>query len=81
MSLLMVVAIVAMFIGIGIRLFGWRVYLEHHVFRYHEAPPPGWMWTPADDPFVERWRRTLVVGTLLALGGAVSLLILALTGF
>ena len=81
MSLIAVVAIVAMFIGIGIRLFGWRTYLEHHVFRYHEAPPRGWLWTTAEDPFVERWRRFMVLGTILALGGSVSLFILAFAGF
>jgi hypothetical protein len=80
-SLIAVVAIVLMFIGIGIRLFAWRTYLEHHVFRYHEAPPAGWLWTRDEDPFVERWRLTLVIGTVLALGGAIALLVLALTGY
>ena len=81
MSPIAVLAIVVMFIGIGIRLFAWKPYLEMYVHRYHEAPPRGWLWTRDDDPFVERWRRFLVVGSIFAIGGSVGLFILAISGF
>ena len=69
-----------MFLGIGIRLFRWRAYLEAHIRRYGEAPPRGWLWTPVDDPEVERARRIMVGGSILAIAGSVGLLILAITG-
>ena len=75
------VVIVLMFAGIGIRLFAWRPYLDRHAKRYSAAPPRGWLWTPVDDPEVERWRRIMVVGSILAIVGSVSLFALAISGF
>ena len=69
-----------MFTGIGIRLFVWRPYLQRHARRYNDAPPRGWLWTPVDDPDVERFRRIMVVGSILAIGGSLGLFILAITG-
>jgi hypothetical protein len=72
--------IALLFTGIGIRLFAWRPYLNRHAQRYNEAPPRGWLWTPVDDPEVERFRKYMVIGSVLAIGGALALLYLALTG-
>ena len=66
--------------GIGIRLLAWRPYLNRHAQRYDDAPPRGWLWTPVDDPEVERFRRYMVIGSVLAIGGSLALLYLALTG-
>lgn len=81
MSPLALLLIALLFIGIGIRLFGWRPYLERHARRYRDAPPRGWLWTPVDDPEVERWRRIMVVGSILAIGGSLGLFALAIAGF
>lgn len=81
MSPLAVLAIVLLFIGIGIRLFGWRPYLQRHARRYQDAPPRGWLWTSVDDPEVERWRRIMVAGSILSIGGSVSLFVLAIAGY
>jgi hypothetical protein len=72
--------IALMFAGIAIRLFRWRPYLEAHIRRYNEAPPRGWLWTPVDDPEVERMRRIMVVGSVLAIVGSVGLFVMAIAG-
>ena len=72
--------IALMFVGIGIRLFRWRPYLEAHIRRYNEAPPRGWLWTPVDDPDVERLRRIMAICPVLAIGGSVGLFVMAITG-
>ena len=72
--------IALMFTGIGIRLFRWRAYLQAHIQRYNDAPPRGWLWTPVDDPEVERQRRMMVIGSILAIGGSVGLFLMAISG-
>ena len=72
--------IALMFAGIAIRLFRWRPYLEQHVRRYDAMPPRGWLWTPVDDPEVERSRRLMVLGSILAIGGSVGLFLIAIAG-
>ncbi len=80
MSPLTWLVIALLFTGIGIRLFAWRGYLDRHAQRYNDAPPRGWLWTPVGDPEVERWRKYMVVGSVLAIGGSISLFVLAISG-
>jgi hypothetical protein len=63
--------IVLVILGVGIRFRVARQYLDLHARRYGGAPPRGWLWTKVDDPEVERARRSMAAGSLLAIAGAI----------
>ena len=75
MNLLHVAAVALVLVGIGIRLVTYRQYMEAHFQRYGNVPSRGWLWTPADDPAVERLRRIMAAGSLLAILGLVVLVV------
>lgn len=64
-----------LFAGLVVRMRSARTYVDLHAKRYSSAPPWTWMWTPVADPEVERWRRVAAAGSLLAIAGAVLLMI------
>jgi hypothetical protein len=70
--------IVLVIVGVGIRLRVARQYIDLHVTRYGGAPPRGWLWTRVDDPEVERSRRTMAAGSLVAIAGAILVIVEAL---
>ena len=65
-------------VGVGLRLWAWRPFLDAYAKRYGEAPPRSWLWTAAGDPAVERYRRSMVAGSAILLAGAVALLVATL---
>ena len=62
-------------LGLGLRVWARRPFVEAYA-RRHSAPPPSrWPWTPSDDPVIERWRRYTLLGTaLLWIGAIVAIL-------
>jgi len=70
--------IILIVLGVGIRLRVWRQYIDLHARRYGGAPPRGWLWTRVDDPEVERSRRAMAGGSLLAIAGAILVIVEAL---
>jgi hypothetical protein len=66
-------AVAFVLVGIGIRIVTYNRYMEAHVHRYRKVPPRGWLWTGVDDPAVERLRRIMAGGSVLAIVGLVFL--------
>ena len=75
MNLVHVAAIAFVLLGIGIRLATYRSYMEAHTLRYRAIPPRNWLWTAVDDPAVERLRRRMAAGSLLAILGLALLVV------
>jgi hypothetical protein len=66
-------AVILVLVGSGTRIVMYRRYMEAHVHRYGNVPPRSWLWTPVDDPAVERLRRVMVAGSVIAIVGLVVL--------
>lgn len=68
-------AVALVLAGIGIRIVTFRRYMEAHVHRYGNVPSRAWLWTPVDDPAVERLRRVMAAGSVIAIVGLFLLIV------
>jgi len=62
-------------LAVAVRILAGSRHIEHHVSHYHTKVPSNWLWTPVDDPEVERWRRRAAVAPLLAILGLALLFV------
>ena len=75
MGSLSLIAIGVLLTGFVLRLRSARTYVDLHIRRYSRRPRWTWMWTPVDDPEIERLRRIAAAGSLLSIFGAILLVI------
>ena len=71
MTVALWIGVAIFLVGLGLRLWARRPFVDAYAQRYGAAPPLRWLWTAADDPEVERWRRYTWLGTLLLWAGAI----------
>jgi len=63
---------IAIFVlGLGLRLWARRPFVEAYERHHAVAPPRSWPWTSSDEPEIERWRRFTLLGTTLLWIGAI----------
>jgi hypothetical protein len=65
-------------VAIAVRILTGGRHIDLYSTRYKRRLPSNWLWTPVDDPEVERWRRRAAIGPLLAILG-LTLLFVRLT--
>jgi hypothetical protein len=65
------IGVAAFVTGLVLRLWAWRPYVDLYAKRHAAAPPRGWLWTPSDEPGIERRRRIAALGTVLLWAGAI----------
>ena len=55
--------------AVAVRILAGSRAINLYVTKYKRRMPSNWLWTPVDDPEVERWRRRAAVAPLLAILG------------
>jgi hypothetical protein len=58
-------------VGLGLRLWARRPFVDAYVRQHATRPPSSWLWTASPEPDIERWRRRTLLGTALLWVGAI----------
>jgi hypothetical protein len=61
-------------LAILVRITANRKMVDAYRDRYNRFPDWRWMWTPVDDPAIEKLRRQALLGPVFAIAGLVLLL-------
>ena len=56
-------------LAVAVRILAGSRAINLYGTKYKRRMPSNWLWTPVDDPEVERWRRRAAVAPLLAILG------------